>query len=183
MNSSIPFTMISDYAYCPLSIFCHGLYDGVDQTVFMGERQTRGGIAHKRIESGEASSPDVLCSISVASTEVGVHGRIDKYYPAKRGLVESKLRVSEVHDGHIFQMYAQYFAMEECGYPIGSMSLYSIENHTVYDLALPCENPEKRDLFFKTLEEMRNVSPAMLRPRSLKRCNACVYFPLCEWGE
>lgn len=182
MEEPLQFTALNDFIFCPASIFYHGLYDGVESLLYTGKAQLKGKSAHQNIEENTWSQSDVVCAQLVFSESYGLVGKIDKYYPKTKELVESKRQIKTIYDGYIFQLYAQYFAMKESGYEVLKLFLYSIVDHKKYPIDLPEDNPEMLSKFESLVDEIRSFSLSEFYPTNIEKCRNCIYAPACKWG-
>lgn len=182
MENPIPFTLLNDFIFCPVSIYYHGFYEGVESLLFTDEKQLRGKSLHENIDNNDWTQSNVLCSLFVYSEEYGLCGKIDKYYPEDKKLVESKALIKEIYDGYIFQLYALYFAMLESGFEIEVMFLYSIRDHKSYAVDLPCENALFLSKFVSLIEEVKSFDPEGFKQSNPQKCMNCIYSHICEWG-
>lgn len=182
MENPITFTTLNDFVFCPASIYFHGLYEGVNDLLFTGEKQLKGKAAHKKIDDDEWTQSDVLCSLTVYSSTYGLMGKIDKYSPKSKELVETKRTISTIYDGYIFQIYAQYFAMKESGYDVRKLTLYSKTDNKKYDISLPADDPEMLAKFEKNLQDLRDFDLSSFQPTNLEKCKNCIYSNACAWG-
>ncbi len=182
MEELIPFTMLNDFVFCPASIYFHHMYDGVENLLFTGKKQLKGKKLHKNIDDNSWSQSDAICSRSYVSQKYGLYGKIDKYYPKTEELVESKAKIIKVYDGYIFQLYAQYFAMTECGIAVKKLSLYSIENNKKIAVDLPVDDEEMLKNFENLIEEIRAFSIDDFKAKNIEKCKQCIYSNACSWG-
>lgn len=182
MEQPISFTTLNDFVFCPASIYFHNLYEGVNNLLYTGVKQIKGKAAHKNIDDDTWSKSDVICSISVYSHTYDLMGKIDKYYPKTKELVESKRTIKTVYDGYVFQLYAQYFAMQDSGYEVEKLTLYSITNNKKYPVKLPCDNKEMLKKFEGNLKAIRNFNLNDFKPTNVEKCQNCIYINACAWG-
>lgn len=175
--------MINDFIFCPASIYYHGFYEDIDVKAFQEVRQIKGTFAHSHIDSDSWSKSEVICGLSVFSERFGIFGRIDKYYPDKKLIVESKNVIRNIYDGYIFQLYGQYFGMIECGYEVEQLALYSISDHKKYIVDLPENNCEFLEKFEKTINEIRNFKLDDFKQENCEKCNNCIYSEPCIFCE
>lgn len=182
MEDPLQFTTLNDFVFCPASIYYHGLYDGIENLLYTGHAQLRGKSAHKNIEENTWTQSDVICAQKVYSDRYGLIGKIDKYYPKTKHLVESKRQIKQIYDGYIFQLYAQYFAMTESGFEVSSLFLYSIVDHKKYPILLPEQNPDMLSKFEDLIDEIRAFDLSDFRPSNVEKCRNCIYSPACKWG-
>lgn len=183
MEEPIAFSLLNDFIFCPASIFYHGLYNGVDKIVFTGEKQIAGTYVHKRIDEAEWPESEVLCACSVYSEKYGLYGKIDKFHLKSKELVESKNKIKNIYDGYVFQLYAQYFALCECGHCVKKLSLYSISDNKKYPISLPENDQVMLGKFEKMLDTMRSFNLEDFKPSNSNKCQNCIYSFACEWGD
>ena len=55
MENPISITMLNDFVFCPVSIYFHSLYDGVERNLYQGKRQINGTKSHETIDCGTLS--------------------------------------------------------------------------------------------------------------------------------
>jgi CRISPR-associated exonuclease Cas4 len=117
--------------------------------------------------------------LEVYSEKYGLVGKIDLYDRAEKTLIERKSKISFLHQGYTFQLYAQYFALEEMGFPVERLLLRSLVDNKRYEVPLP--TGENLIRFEQTLTAMKNCSieQAPLET-NLKKCARCIYRPLCR---
>ena len=183
MENPITFTMLNDFVFCPASIYFHGLYEDVMDLLYTGEKQLKGKAAHKKIDENNWTQSKVLCSIPVYSTKYNLMGKIDKYYPDTKELMETKRTIKTIYDGYIFQLYAQYFAMKESGFEVCKLALYSKTDNKKYKINLPEDDHAMLDKFEQNLCELRGFDFAFFEPTNVEKCMNCIYSNACPWGE
>ena len=183
MEELIPFTMLNDFIFCPASIYFHKMYDGVENLLFTGEKQITGKALHKKIDDNTWTQSDVICSQSFESRKYGLYGKIDKYYPKKKTLVESKAKIVTIYDGYVFQLYAQYFAMKESGIGVENLELYSIKDNMKYPVLLPEEDKAMFSKFEKLIDALHNFTIEGFKQENLEKCKNCIYANACAWGD
>lgn len=180
-DSYIKISEINDFIFCPLSIYFHHLLGQLDSVFYHREAQTQGKNVHTSIDSSRYStSSDVITSLDVCSTKLGIRGKIDIYHKSKRRLVERKKHISKIYDGQIFQLYAQYYCMVEMGYKIDELEIYSYDDNKTYKISLPKDNIELRNKFFDTIKLMRNFDMDTYVQRSEFKCISCIYEDICD---
>lgn len=137
MENAIKISNLNDYIFCPISIYFHNLYGDMDTIMYQMDYQIKGKFAHKTIDSNTYSTrKDVITSLDVYSEKYNLTGKIDIYDKSKMILIERKNKISEIYDGYIFQLYAQYFCMIEMGYKVEKLQIYSISDNKKYDIKL-----------------------------------------------
>lgn len=180
METFIQISKINDFLFCPRSLYFHSLYESFSTTTYHASSQTRGRLNHVTIDTGKyASEKHVLQGLEVYSEQYGLVGKIDLYEKEEKTLIERKTRIQAVYPGYRFQLYAQYFAMTEMGYPVEKMLLRSLEDNKRYEVAIPAG--EELAEFEETIRQMRvfDIREAPLEP-NLKKCARCIYQTLCR---
>jgi CRISPR-associated protein Cas4 len=106
-------------------------------------------------------------------------GKIDVFHIGKKSLMERKSHISEVYQGYVYQLYAQYFCLTEMGYQIEKLKLYSLDDNKVYEIPLPNEQTTKE--FEAFLDEYQHFAPASSAFTALpEKCARCIYRELCD---
>jgi CRISPR-associated exonuclease Cas4 len=182
MEELIPFTMLNDYIFCPASIYFHKMYDGVENLLFTGEKQITGKALHKRIDEDDWTQSDVICGRMFESAKYGIYGKIDKYYPKTKALVESKAKILNVYDGYVFQLYAQCFACREAGLIVDKLELYSIKDNKKYPISLPEDDPTMLNKFEALIEDIHSFNIETFEAANKAKCDNCIYSNACAWG-
>lgn len=174
MESYIQISKINDFAYCPLSLYLHSVYESFDTSLYHDTPQVVGRINHAMIEEGRYStSKHILQGISVYSEQFGIMGKIDIYDEKKKELVERKTRIKTIWPGYIYQIYGQYFCMREMGYEVEKLFLHSLADNKRYPVLLPAEREEKRFGFF--VGEMRAFDIRQYKNHRCKKCANSIY--------
>lgn len=110
MDDIIKISNINDFIFCPASIYFHNLYGNEEKLMFQSKYQLDGTKAHETVDKGKYStSAGIITSLDVYSEKYRIVGKIDIYDGNKKLLIERKKHVSQIFDGYIFQLYAQYF--------------------------------------------------------------------------
>lgn len=157
MDDAILITELNDFIFCPASIYFHKLYGSMDKMIYQSTDQINGTAAHKNIDEKKYSTKkSVLMATDVFCEKYNLIGKIDIYDIEKRLLRERKKHIKSVYDGYVFQLYAQYFALVELNYEVNQLQLYSIDNHKIFEIKRPDQNPEMLDRFENTIYEIRN---------------------------
>ncbi len=180
METLIQISKINDFLFCPRSLYFHSIYEGFAESTYHSSPQTRGKLNHTTIDTGTyASEETFLQGLEVYSEVYGLIGKIDLYDRGKKTLIERKSKISFLHKGYFFQMYAQYFAMKEMGFIVDHLVLRSLADNKRYDVPLPTGD-ELAD-FEKTVREIQNfdIITAPLES-NLKKCDHCIYRALCR---
>ena len=150
----ITFTQINDFLFSPASLYMHGSFADMRANFYKEKAQIAGSIEHEAIEEGRYSSrKNIIQAKTVYSHKYKILGKIDVYDMDKKELIERKNRVSKIYKGHIFQVWAQYFALKEHGFEVEKIFIYSKEDNKKYEIPLPDEKGEKE--FAKVLKQIR----------------------------
>jgi CRISPR-associated protein Cas4 len=115
----------------------------------------------------------------VFSEKYHLTGKIDVFHLTKKSLMERKSHISEVYQGYIYQLYAQYFCLTEMGYQVEKLKLYSMDDNKVYEIPLPDETTTKEfETFLATYQRFSpNSSDFVVYP---EKCQNCIYHELCD---
>lgn len=180
MESLIQISKINDFLFCPRSLYFHSVYESFSDATYHGSPQVRGRLNHTTVDTGTYSSEKkYLQGEEVYSEKYGLVGKIDLYDKEERALIERKSKVSALYPGLRFQLYAQYFALTEAGFPVERMGIRSLADNRRYDIPLP-EGSELRD-FEATIRRMRTFDIADTPLESnLAKCRGCIYRTLCR---
>lgn len=177
----MPISLINDFIFCPASIYFHGLYGGLNKILYQCEDQIDGSYAHSAIEEGRYSSrKNILQAASVYCEKYNLTGRIDIFDINKGLLTERKRKIKTIYDGYVFQLYAQYFCLNEMGYMVRRMQLYSIADNKKYPIAIPEENPDMFNKFEETIREMQSFRLENYVQTNEQKCRRCIYEPACD---
>ncbi len=174
----IQISKINDYIFCPRSLYFHSVYEDFDKTQYKARPQIAGTIAHKTIDNNTFSSrKNILQSTEVFSEKYGIIGKIDIYDKDKKELIERKRLIKKIYDGYLFQLYAQKLCLEEMGYQVDKMKLYSMVDNKVYSVNLSSEQLKK---FNRTLKAIRGFNLTISKHANIDKCNNCIYHELCR---
>jgi len=178
-NDFIPISKINDFLFCHYSLYLHMVYEGYDATTYQSEVQVAGKLAHKSIDNKVYSSAKrYLQSLSVIGLRLGISGKIDILDQYTMTLIERKNRVSQLYDGQVYQVYAQYYCLLEMGYNVRSLIIHSLQDNKNYRLSLPGKVEAKK--LENTLKMMRNFQPqSFITGTNMAKCRHCIYYPLC----
>lgn len=173
MESYIQISKINDFLYSPQSLYLHSVYESFTEDVYHEEAQVVGKLNHENIDKGTYSSAKrYLQGMAVYSEKYNLGGKIDIYDQKTKTLIERKTRVSKVHLGMRFQLYAQMFALEEMGYEVKDLFIHSLRDNRRY--SVPPINPLILSEFEKVLKQMRDYDARTNDP-NLYRCNLSIY--------
>lgn len=173
---------LNDFIFCPVSIYFHSL-DNEENILSQDTFQLNGSNAHKNSDSATYSSKkSMLQGIGVYCEKYNIVGKIDTFDSERGLLTERKKKIKTVYDGYVFQLYAQYFALSEMGYTVNTLRLYSMDDNKVFEIRKPEENPAMLEKFEKVLSDMENFSFDGFRQTNGKKCDFCIYEPLCSYS-
>lgn len=181
MEDYIQISKLNDFIFCPYSIYLHSVYENFDSKTYHRTAQTVGKIAHKPVDNQTyTTSARVLQGLEVCSEAYGLAGKIDTFDIESGALVERKYRIKKIFDGYRYQLYAQMVCLRDMGYSVKSLAFQSLSDNKRYKIPLPLENEEEFRKFKNLIEEMRNYRPKVPECKNEKKCEQCVYQPLCH---
>lgn len=183
MESYLMITQINDFLFCPRSVYYSGIYrNSADSELYHQAPQVKGSAAHKAIDAGTYSSKkNIICALSVYSERYDLMGCIDVLDTESHILTERKYSVTAVYDGFRYQLYAQYFALQEMGYYVRQMRLHSVKDNRNYEISLP-DHAEIKS-FEQTLQAIRSFDlfqPYIANPVKYRNC---IYCQICDMND
>lgn len=180
MESMWTMTQLNDFIFCPRSLYYSGVYRNTGSVeIYHQAPQLNGKAAHEAVDNSRYSSRrNILQGITVYCEKYNLVGLIDTFDISSGILTERKNSITAVYDGFRYQLYAQYFALEEMGYDVKSLRLYSMKDNIVYPVSLPT-SVQVND-FECTLRRMQEWTPDCVFVANPKKCRACIYSPLCD---
>jgi CRISPR-associated exonuclease Cas4 len=184
MEREIPISYLNDFIFCPRSIYYHQLYGQLSTRLYQREPQIAGIYAHKSIDKKRYStSKSILQGIDVYSSNYGIYGKIDTFDSKIGLLTERKKKIKVIYDGYVFQIYAQYFALDEMGFYVSQLRLYSMDDNKSHYIPLPHENLIMKDKFDLLINDLKNFN---LEDDSFvanpNKCKKCIYSNLCDFS-
>ncbi len=181
MENPIQITWLNDFIFCPASIYFHMLDEDTDKMSYQESSQLNGSAAHEKSDNGAYStSKNMLQGIFVYSEKYNLLGKIDTFDTVKGVLTERKKKIKNVFDGYIYQLYAQYFALSEMGYPVKEIRLYSMDDNKVYPISLPENDSVMMEKFENTISRINSFDVCKhFRQDNELKCRRCIYEPLC----
>jgi CRISPR-associated protein Cas4 len=183
MDDYIIISNLNDFIFCPASIYFHNLYGSMNTMLYQTSSQINGTSAHETVDSGKYASPkNVLTAIEVYSEKYNIVGKIDIYDSDTKTLTERKRQIKTIYDGYVFQLYAQYFAMQEMGYDVNKLRFYSMVDNKSYTIDLPEDNPKMLEKFEETIENIKNFDMDKFVQDNVEKCKNCIYEPACDRG-
>src|SRR5690606_7798224 len=87
--------------------------------------QTKGKRLHDFIENNKDEKS--WKNAFVASSKLGVYGRIDVYDAEEKELIEYKSVVAIAYKGYYYQIWAQYYCLLEMGIPVLKLAFYDFK--------------------------------------------------------
>ncbi|HCC23019.1 TPA: type V CRISPR-associated protein Cas4 [Candidatus Falkowbacteria bacterium] len=182
MESYIPISKINDFIFCPYSLIYHSIYEGFTEKTYHDVPQTAGKISHAKIDKGEYSSAKkFLQGIDVYSEKYGLCGKIDIFDQENGILIERKNKIERIYDGYKYQLYAQYFSLNEMGYNVKKIVLHALTTNKRFNLPLP--RGEELKKFESTIAAINDFNP--LRDKvdiNPQKCAHCIYYVLCAYA-
>jgi len=179
MENYIQISKLNDFVFCPYSIYLHSVYESFNQRTYHCAAQTVGKIAHEPVDKRiYATSAHILQGMEVCSERLGIMGKIDTFNVKTGLLVERKYKVKKIFDGYRYQIYAQMFCLQEMGYEVNSLAVHSLADNKRYKIPLPDEDETLK--FEKLIGDMQNYKAAPPLRKNPKKCDQCVYKPLCH---
>lgn len=186
MDDAILITELNDFIFCPVSIYFHKMYDGVDRMLFQNTDQINGTAAHERVDNGWYSTRrSILQAVDVYSEKYNIRGKIDLFDLQTKTLRERKKKVNKIYDGYVFQVYAQYFALKEMDYDVERIEIYSMDDNKSFPIKLPEEDLDMFIKFEQVIDDIRNFEMDGFVQDNQSKCMHCIYEPACDranWG-
>lgn len=181
MYREILITELNDFIFCPVSIYFHKLYGKMETRLYQSSDQINGTAAHKKVDMQKYSDKkSVLMAVDVYCEKYSLIGKIDVFDVEKRVLRERKKKVKTIYDGYVFQIYAQYYALEEMGYRVDRLEIYSMDDHKTYPIPLPSIDNEMKEKFEKVISDIKNFNMDSFRQTNMNKCERCIYEPSCD---
>lgn len=181
MYDSLIFANINDFIFCPVSIYFHNLYGHQDVTMYQCKDQILGTHVHETIDDQKYSSKRcVLQGMACYCEKYNLLGKIDLFDIETKVLTERKRMIKTIYDGYVFQLYAQYFSLQEMGYSVEKIRLYSYADNKIYEQKLPHENPEMLNKFEMVLYDIRHFNIDTFVQNNREKCIHCIYSDACD---
>lgn len=180
MENYILITWLNDFIFCPYSIYLHNIYSNASDTTYYSSSQTKGRDAHKSIDKGIYSTKkDDLIGIDVINHKYGLVGKINVFHKDKGLLVERKRQIKTIYDGYKYQLYAQYFCLQEMGYDVKAIKFYSMVDNKSYPIAIPTSAElEKFEKHIQTIKQYNPMDNSFRQ--NIEKCKFCIYANLCD---
>lgn len=180
MENFIPITSISDFCFCPYSIYLHNIFKEVDDSLYQAEPQIKGKMAHEAIDKKEyGNKDDDIQSLNVLSEKYKLVGVIDLYRSKSKELVEFKTNTRVIGKEKLYQIWAQMLCMREMGYEVRKLTIHDLIN----DKDIPIQEPTAQEMReFETLLDNYKMYDPMNSPieTSANKCSHCIYSKLCD---
>lgn len=181
MDDLIIISHLNDFIFCPVSIYFHKLYGNEDVLMFQSSAQLNGTKAHRSVDNNTYSTrKNIITNLDVYCEHYGLIGKIDIYDSEKRKLTERKKHIGKIYDGYIFQIYAQYFAMTEMGYPVEKLEFYSMDDNRKYPVLLPEDNQVMKQKFEEVIRDLRTFDMTTFYQSNIEKCSHCIYEDACD---
>ncbi len=181
MYGDILITELNDFIFCPVSIYFHKLYGGIETRLYQSSDQINGTAAHKSVDIKQYSDrKSTLMAMDVYCERYGLIGKIDIYDIEKRILRERKKKVKTIYDGYVFQIYAQYYSLVEMGYNVDKLEIYSMDDHKTYPIPLPSVDKEMQAKFERVISDIKHFKMDTFYQTNIKKCERCIYEPSCD---
>ena len=93
-------------------------------------------------------------------------------------MTERKYSITAVYPGFRYQLYAQYFALQEMGFQVDHLRLYSQKDNKIYPVSIP--GTKETEEFENILLQIRSYSLESAPPVNIEKCKHCIYKELCD---
>ena len=164
-----------------MSIYFHQLFGGLSTRLYQDLPQLEGKKAHEAVDEKRYSSKkSILQGLEVFSVEYNLCGKIDTFDQGEGILTERKKHITNIYDGYIFQLYAQYFCLKEMGFVVKKLRLYSSDDNKIFPIKLPNDDIKMMEKFFKTIDDISNFDESNFIPINEGKCISCIYEALCD---
>ncbi len=180
MTDYIQLSTLNDFIFCPYSIYLHNVYMETDEDMYKAPPQTNGTIAHQSVDEKKYTSrKNVIMSLPVYSSVLGISGKIDVYKQDEQFLIERKNHLQRIFRGQIYQLWGQYFCMIEMGYHIKRLAFYEISVNKMHYIPLP--NIHDKQELIDLITRFKSYNPIsdtiIINPN---KCTHCIYCNLCD---
>ena len=180
MESYLMITQLNDFIFCPRSIYFAGIYrESVTDDLYHQTPQREGLSHHAAIDENRYSSrSDIITGLTVYSEKYHLLGKIDILDTTAGILTERKYSITAVYPGFRYQLYAQYFALQEMGFQVDHLRLYSKKDNKIYPVSIP--GTKETEEFENVLLQIRSYSLESAPPVNIEKCKHCIYKELCD---
>lgn len=173
--------MLNDFIFCPVSIYFHNLYNGVEKTLYQEKSQINGTKAHEAIDNNALKNKsNFIYAKEVYCEKYNLMGKIDCFDVKLKTLIERKKKVKTIYDGYVFQLYAQYFAMTEMGYKIENLVIHSLDDNKSYSIPLPSQDIAMLQKFENVISHINEFDLESFIQTNPEKCKKCIYSPYCD---
>lgn len=183
METYIKISTLNDFVFCPKSIYFHDLYQKYSTKNYHTNYQKEWKMNHSNIDKKKYStSKKILQGMTVYSEKYNLLWKIDLYHIDKQSLIERKTKIKKIYDGQKFQIWAQMFCLEEMGYPVKKMQIYSLKDNKTY----PIDRPEwhRKEKFEQTIRKYHVFDTTKKWfSQNPNKCKMCIYRELCDVAE
>jgi CRISPR-associated protein Cas4 len=182
MESYITLSFLNDFIFCPRSIYFHQLYSAFNEQLYKAKPQIIGKEAHDAIDHNRYSTrTDILMGMEVYTSKYKIAGKIDVFDCKIGRLTERKREIKKIYDGYVFQVYAQYFGLEEMGYKVNEIIIHDMIHNKNYPIPLPSKDSEMLKKFEELINEINayNLDDNDFVPNP-EKCKNCIYSNLCD---
>ena len=180
MEPYLIITTLNDFVFCPKSIYFHNLYGRYSARIYKQTPQIVGTINHEKIDNSQYSTKKrYLQGLEVYSEKYRLCGKIDIFDLQTQTLIERKTTIKQIYDGYKYQLWAQYFCLQEMGYDVKKLKLHSLTDNKNYFLA----PPDSKDTaeFEKLLADIRSFDLYDQNfSQNPTKCKRCIYAELCD---
>jgi CRISPR-associated protein Cas4 len=181
MENYIQISFLNDFIFCPRSIYFHQLYSSKSEYLYQRESQFKGKAAHNAIDEKRYSDKKtVLQGIEIFSEKYNLCGKIDAFFEDKGILRERKKKITQIYDGYVLQLYAQYYCLIEMGYAVNKLELYSMDTNKVYTIKKPDEDKDMKNKFEDTIKALNSFDISKDFMPNANKCQKCIYSALCD---
>lgn len=179
MDSCIQISKLNDFIFCPYSLYFHSIYDNFAKRTYQRTPQIVGTIKHETIdEKRYANCKKYLVGAEVYSEKYNLIGKIDIYDKENRILIERKTKIKDIFDGYKYQLYGQMFCLQEMGYEVRGIHIYSMVDNKKYVIDLP--NEEEKRKFENVISAIENFNATKTNGSvNGNKCINCIYSELC----
>lgn len=178
MSDHIPISWLNDFVFCPYSIYLHNVYVSTDESLYHALPQVRGRVAHTTIDNKVYSDKSTITALSVVNNRLGLIGKIDIYKPREKLLIERKYRLDTIFRGQLYQLWSEYYCMQEMGYIVERIEFHEIGRNRYIPTPLPGEREYKE--LADVIDRLRKYDPQKPIKYNLNKCRHCVYCNLCD---
>lgn len=86
----------------------------------------------------------------------------------------------KIYLGYRYQLWGQMYCLEEMGYSVAKIELYSMQDNKTYTIRRP--NIQQEQKFLKMLESYRAFNVLQKDwSQNTKKCRKCIYRELCDY--